>query len=229
MPNELTDWTWKKLSLYRSCPLSVKLRYIDRAPRPEQDPKYEEKRLRGIRLHEAAANCINLGSEVPKELKHIEELIDDYRAVGAKAEEEWFFDNQWNYIPGGSWDKPHWLYVGQDVFVEDPEYILTGDWKSGKKHGNEVSHFEQMRLYSVAAWRRFPGRKKYISELQYIDQDDTWAVEFTEKDMEKAIGDFDRDVEIMMNDQIFRPRPNKITCKYCDFSPRGSGACPVGV
>jgi hypothetical protein len=222
------NWSYKKLKMYRSCPMSVKLKYIDHAPEPVADPKYEAKRLRGIEAHAILQQCINEALPVPAQFENVAEVVEAYRALGARAEEEWFFDNKWQFQAGGTW-KDSWLQVKQDVVIEQPEFVLTADWKTGKKYGNEVDHFEQMRLYSVAAWIKYPGRQKYTCELQYIDQDETWSFDFTPQMLEKAVGEFDRDVEVMSNDTVFRPHPNIHTCKYCPFSPRGSGACPVGV
>lgn len=226
--NTLSSWSYKKLSMWEKCPYSVKLMYIDRIPQPPPDPKYDKARERGIKFHEEIATSITDGTPVPAAAKDFEEIVQQLRENNAIVEQDHFLDNQWNRWDHG-W-KGHWLQVKQDVVVVKPEFVLTGDWKTGKKHGNEMSHFRQMQLYSLAAWRLYPGRPEYVSELYYIDQDDIWTITFKEADLERALTDWDRKANAMFADTVFRPRPNIDTCRFCPYGPqRGNGHCPVGV
>ena len=45
----------------------------------------------------------------------------------------------------------------------------------------------------------------------------------------KIVGRFDARAQRIYNDRFFKSNANKVTCRYCPFSPRGTGACPVGV
>lgn len=228
--NTLETTSYKMLKMYRACPLSVKFRYIDKIPVPPPDPKYDAKRLRGIRVHDEAAECINQGlmELMPRELDAFEEVVADLIKAGADAEKREFFDRNWKV-----WDKGwngSWLNVTKDVRVICDDYVLTGDWKTGKKFGNEVDHFEQMRLYALTSWLVNPGRPEYTAELYYVDQKDLWSHTFKEKDLEQAFKDFDADFEMMFKDTTFRPKPSKMNCQYCEFGPKkGNGHCPVGV
>ena len=226
--NTLSSWSYKKLSMWEKCPYSVKLMYIDRIPQPPPDPKYDKARERGIKFHEEIALSISEGGPLPPAAESFSEIVEMMRLNNAVVEQDHFLDNKWEAWPNG-W-KGHWLQVKQDVVIPKEDYVLTGDWKTGKKHGNEMSHFRQMQLYSVAAWRLYPGRPEYVSELYYIDQDDIWTITFKPEDLERALGDFDRKANAMFADNIFRPRPNKDTCRFCPYGPqRGNGHCPVGV
>lgn len=226
--NTLQNWSYKKWKMYRHCPYSVRLKYIEQVAEPDPDPKYDAKRQRGIRVHDELAAAISSGGNIPSEAKEFEEIVEMLREKRAIVEQDHFFDNRWRPWPNGY--RGHWLQVKQDAVVVEDEYVLTGDWKTGKKFGNEVDHFNQMKLYSVAAWIMYPGRPEYACELWYLDQDDVWSVSFTPQQLEKALGEFDKEVSAMFADKVFRPRPNKETCKYCPYGPqRGNSACPVGV
>ncbi len=225
--NTLTNWSYKKLSMWEKCPYSVKLMYIDRIPQPPPDPKYDKARTRGIQFHEDIAVAITDGAEIPSIAEPFTAIVESMRERHAIVEQDHFLNNQWNRHEG--W-KGHWLQIKQDVVVVEDEYVLTGDWKTGKRFGNEMSHFRQMQLYAIGAWRLYPGRPVYASELYYIDQDDIWSIDFTPEQLEKALGDWDRKAEAMFNDTLFRPRPNKDTCRFCPYGPqKGNGHCPVGV
>lgn len=232
MGNGIDNWSFKKLKMYRQCPMQVRFQYIDRLPLPEKPAKFEEKRLRGVKAHDDLADCINVAAPVPQEFIDFEPIIEAYRALGAKAEDDEYFDASWkpmtpkftsNGFPYG-----HWLVVKKDVRILTPTYSLTVDWKTGKKAGNEMDHFEQMKLYAVTEWLLHPGLPEYAVELQYLDQKDTWAHSFTPADLERHWAKFDQQVDIMMNDKVFRPKPSIPVCLYCPFNKKtGSGACPV--
>lgn len=228
--NTLTNTSYKMLKMYRACPLSVKFKYIDKVATLPPDPKFDEKRLRGIRLHDELAEVINQKdiSLMPRECEDFTEIAQGLIDHGAEAEKREFFDRNWNVWTGG-WTGS-WLNVTKDVRLYTSNYALVGDWKSGKKFGNEVDHFEQMRLYALTSWITNPGLDEYVVELYYIDQKDVWDHCFREKEMQQAWKDFDADFTLMFTDTMFRPKPSKENCKYCDFGPKkGNGHCPVGV
>ncbi len=218
------SWSFKKYKMYQQCPMAVKLKYIEKAPEPEPDEKADAARLRGIQMHDEMEQCIKGLGPIPHYAQAFEPIITSLVEQGARAEEDMYLDDRWQGIPSRD---GHWLQIKQDVLVNTDEFILTGDWKSGKRFGNEYWHFKQMQLYSVAAWRVYPGLPEYVAELYYLDKNDVWSVSFNEEQLEKALGDFDREVDKMFSDKLFRPRPNLDTCRFCPFNNKGSGACPV--
>lgn len=238
LENTLKNWSAKKLKMYRSCPYSVYLKYVRKVPEPPPNPKYDEKRQRGIRLHDELRDAINAGAPVPSECKKFADIIAGYIDLGAVAEEDEFFDRQWNKLPPTTkFYDPHWLVVKKDVRVLVPgEVVIVGDWKSGKKHGNEMDHFEQMVLYAVTEYVQDPGYPEYAVELQYIDQNDTWAHSFKPHELERHLQRIEKDVTVMFSDTLFRPRPSLLACRYCPYNLRngltdenGSPVCPVAV
>lgn len=228
--NTLTTVSYKKIKMYRSCPYSVYLKYIKYSPEPPPDPKYDAKRERGIRVHDELAECINRGAPVPPEAEDFAEIIQGYIDLGAIAEGDEYFDRQWNKLPSTTtYRDPHWLVIKKDVRVVVPgEYSLVADWKTGKKHGNELDHFEQMKLYAISEFVVDSGLPEYAVELQYLDQKDTWTHSFKPHELEKHLSNFEKDVDIMFADKTFRPKPNIHTCRYCPYNKsRGTGVCPV--
>lgn len=222
--NTLKNWSFKKYKMYQMCPLSVKFEYIDRAPKPPPNEKDDAARLRGIRMHNEMEACIKGEGPIPSYANKFENVITALIENGARAEQDMFFNDRWEYQEER---EGHWLQVKQDVLVVTDEYVLNGDWKSGRRFGNEYWHFKQMQLYSVATWRAFPGRPEYVAELYYLDKDDLWCVQFTPQQLEKAFAEFDREIDKMFNDTVFRPKPNVDTCRFCPYNKKGTGLCPV--
>lgn len=222
--NTLKNWSFKKYKMYKQCPLAIKFKYIDRIPEPPLDPKGDAARLRGIKMHEEMEACIKQTGPIPLYAQPFESVITGLIEHGATAEEDMFLNKRWEIHPNY---QDHWLQVKQDVLVVQDEFVLVGDWKSGKRYGNEYWHFKQMELYAVAAWRTYPGRPEYTCELYYLDKDDVWSVNFTPAQLEKALGAFDYEADLMFSDTIFRPKPNKDTCRFCPYNSKGTGSCPV--
>lgn len=233
--NTLKATSYKMLKMYRSCPFSVYLKYIKRVPEPAPDPKYDDKRKRGIQAHDDLQATINDGAPVPKIAEPFAEIIADYINLGAVAEGDEYFNRQWQIIPHHAmqfnergYPTGHWLVVKKDVRIRTPEFSIVVDWKTGKKHGNEIDHFEQMKLYAVTEWIIAPGLPEYVVELQYLDQKDTWSHTFKPQELERHWAAFDGDFAVMFNDRIFRTKPSILACRYCPFNLKnGTGACPV--
>jgi hypothetical protein len=143
-----------------------------------------------------------------------------------QLEEKFYFNQFWKPCE----EKDRWLIVIPDIKVTIPgELNLTIDNKTGKKYGNEMKHYGQTELYSVCSWVLDDSYETYEAELWYLDLPDTWQITFTPEKLEKARAKIDAEVAKMMEDKWFRPSPSKLTCKYCPYGPRGTGACPVGV
>lgn len=224
-------WSWSQLTTYRSCPYQARLRYLDRMPGPEMRPG--DPRERGIAIHASMEDFVLSRSPIvhtalvpfQPDLQMMRDMhIEAPNQVQVEIKQ--YLDKRWQ--PCDKEDK--WLTYIPDGHVVVPDVInLTIDGKSGRKHGNEVKHYEQMQLYCVTAWIKDPSYVTYNAELWYFDQKDTSSIVFTPVQLEKAMAMLDAEVQRMMADKVHQPRPNKVTCKYCDYGPRGNGACPVGV
>jgi CRISPR/Cas system-associated exonuclease Cas4 (RecB family) len=231
MHKTFSYWSYSQWSTYRKCPLWARLRYLDHEPEPP-DPTYDERRERGKRLHKNIENFID-GKEpyLTPEVSAFEGTLTDARELKAagcavEVEKVTYLDQFWRQTTAAN----KWLVFVPDLKVVVPgEINLACDHKSGKKFGNEVSHYAQIELYSVAAWRIDDSFDEYKGEVWYLDQRDVVKHKFFVPQLERAFARIDKEVDRMMNDKLFRPQPNKINCRYCPFSPRGSGVCPVGV
>jgi CRISPR/Cas system-associated exonuclease Cas4 (RecB family) len=226
-----TKWSWSQLSTWRGCPYQARLRYLEHAPEP---PKADnDPRDRGIAAHKAAEDFVlGTSTRLPKELVHFDaQLVElrDVKAAGSAEvhlEAEYLLDNTWRLTD----DKERrWLKFIPDVHVVAPTLRLIIDYKTGRQYGNEVKHYQQMELYAIGDWCINPSDEVRTTELWYLDQKDIVVHEFRPEQLERGRAKLDEEVGRMMADKIHAPRPNKMNCKYCPFSPRGTGACAVGV
>jgi hypothetical protein len=86
--------------------------------------------------------------------QHVEHPVrDEFKAGNVSLEGEWGFDKDW--IPT-DWHSA-WLRVKGDAVLTRPGQAVVIDHKTGRKHGNELKHGEQVQLYAIATLIRNPA------------------------------------------------------------------------
>lgn len=245
------NWSFSKLTLYESCPLQFKFRYIDKIPEPERPA--DNPLERGNRIHNNLEMFVKNepgGDLADNEAKRIEpfkpalnHLRTLYDCGMAHAEDNWFYNDAWEVEPACGkcngclrgrtcYEAKIWLWSKLDFFVidEDNSHAIVGDYKSGKSMYKAIEHVQQLQLYTAVAAIRYPHLAKITAELWYVDEGHVKSFTCTNEEAMRFIGRFDQRVQRIYDDRFFRPNPNKITCAYCPYGPRrGNGHCPVGV
>ena len=228
-----TTWSISRLHVYDKCPQAYYLKHIVKWPIPtetlERLQKYAD---RGSMIHLGAEDFIQgVREDVISELKaftpHLEAIRAKFEKGQAVVEQEWGFTANWEPC---SWDSPElWLRMKLDVSLElGPGHGYVGDWKSGKKFGNEVKHSEQLALYGHAKFCRDSKLTDVEAELLYTDQEEITQISYSRtKAKIIAISIANRAV-IMLNDRTFRPHANIYSCQWCDYrreADGGAGGC----
>lgn len=222
------------LMKYETCPMRVKLQYIDHLPEPPRPPdnpmergNREHKRLELFVLgdDDALGSCEGKQTRafVPT-LKHAQAL---HAAGQASVEENWYFDENWNVCGNDA----RWAWIKVDLSVRDEEAgkLVSVDYKTGRSGYKTVEHIQQNQLYAGISALRFEWAETIDTELWYLDEGWVRKSSYTREEALKFIGRFQQRADKIFNDKYFRPNPNRETCRYCPYSPRGTGACPVGV
>lgn len=232
----ITQWSFSRLLQYESCPMRTKLKVIDRSPEPPLPP--DNPMERGNREHgryeryiKGDASALN-GAEARQLDLHrpnLDKLAELYAAGMATAEQNWKFDADWEIIDGE--DRDYWLFAKLDAYVFNPETCtaIAVDFKTGKSMYKAIEHVQQLQFYAALSALREERADTIICELWYVDESDNRTFELSREQALSYVGRFQKRADTMMSDKIFRPNPNKVTCRYCPYSPRGTGVCPVGV
>lgn len=216
--------------MYERCPMQLKLKAIDRLPELPRDPN-NDPLARGDRIHKALEISVIEGAPPPKEAKEFADLLahahELYRAGRATVEQDWLSGDDWTTVER----KDVWLWTKLDLNVvhEEAGHSIVVDYKTGKSQYKALEHIQQCQLYVAVAALRQPEVTKLTAELWYIDEKWVRTMEYTREQALKFIGLFDKRARPMFEEKLWRPRPNVVTCKWCPYSPRGTGACPVGV
>lgn len=227
-----------RLVVFEQCRYRAKLSYVDRIPEPERPlppGKTEHANDRGTRIHEAAEAYVKGGVELIDELEafapEMGRMRDLHKEGKVSLEGEWAFNRKWEPVAWMSYDV--WIRIKCDAVVfMDPSYAVVVDYKSGKRWGNEIKHAEQMQMYQLAAFLRYPDLKKITVELWYTDQDELHSTEYRRDQGLRFVTGIEKRMESLTTEEDFPPNPNAYTCRWCPYKPEdkgGTGHCSVGV
>lgn len=217
----ITAWSYSRVELYERCPLAFKLRHIDKVPE-EPSPAME----RGNRVHaDLAAHILGQGP-IPAEGAKMAGMLGELAALPMamkSVEQEWGFDRHWN--PTGWFGKDTWLRVKLDACVVYPDGTADViDHKTGKKY---ATNNDQMELFALAVFRKFPDVVQATTRLWYVDSGDEVAKDFVVVDADYLMARWEQRIEPMFADTVFAPRPND-KCRFCSYAKGKGGPCKFG-
>ena len=123
----------------------------------------------------------------------------------------------------------------QCILVDSPDHTFLCTEKfipthnTGRKFGNEIKHAEQLQLYQLATFMRYPQLQTVHAELWYLDQNETTSQKFS-----RAMGLRYRDKFTKRGDALtsctdFPAAANIHACRWCQYGPWNGGQCAEGV
>lgn len=235
----INSWSHSRIVDFEKCKFSAYLKYdqrIPEPPRPLPPGKTEHANDRGTRIHEDAENFVRgTLSTLPYEARHFshefEALKKLYDLGMVSLEGEWGYDQDW---APAEW-KTAWLRMKLDglVFLNPYEAVAI-DYKSGKKFGNEIKHGEQLMLYQLATFLRYPELEVVHTELWYLDQNDLTLRTFTRDQGLRFRKAWDKRGRSITEATEFPPNANVHSCRYCPYGDpangftNGTGHCKAG-
>jgi len=244
--------SFSRLSVYEECPRRAQYAFCQKIPEPDrgepharcpmnpETKKREWHNDRGTRIHESMDDYIRgITDKYCIELRPLAVEITNARASYEEglvhAEDMWCFKDDWTPTHNRDWNNI-WMRIKLDVFnvlegtLEEPLEASTIDLKSGKIFGNEVKHAEQLQLYAVGSFKKYPSLEKAHTELWYCDQNEVKVLTYTRKQALKFQKRWDNRMDKMCSDTVFKARPSQEACRYCPYrteEDKGSGHCDV--
>ena len=230
----IKSWSHSRIVDFEKCNYRAYLKYAQRIPEPPRPLKpgqTEQANDRGTRVHTMAEDYVRgTANTLPAELKNFpdefERMRELYKGGAVSLEGEWGMDIEWAPT---AWESA-WLRLKLDAFVVLNETeAVTIDYKTGRKFGNEIKHDEQLRLYQLCAFLRYPQLETIHTELWYLDVNELTRRTFTRAQGLRFKEYFHRRGLGMTTCMEFKPNPNKHSCRYCEYGPWNGGQCKVGV
>lgn len=236
---KIKGWSHSRVVDFEKCKFMAFLKYVKRIPEPERPlppGKTEHANDRGTRVHDGnEAFTKGTSKNLPRESHSFKAeflaLRELYKQKQAFFEGEWGFDIGW--VPD-EW-KVAWLRMKLDALVFlSPYEAVAIDYKTGKKFGNEIKHGEQLMLYQLACFLKYPQLEVVHVELWYLDHDDLTHRVFTRDQGLRFKASWDRRGNAITSCTEFPPNANRWSCQYCPYGdpvngfPNGTGDCKVG-
>lgn len=236
----LKSWSHSRLTEFEKCKFKVFLKNVQHIPEPDRPlppGKTEHANDRGSRVHDECERFVNGTSDyLPPEADkhfgmHLFLLRHLHAAKQVSLEGEWGMDRGWCPTDWAT----AWHRCKLDAIVFDQpkgaRSAIVVDYKTGKRWGNEVKHGEQMQLYLLNSFLRFPDLEEVRTELWYLDLGETAVQSMTRAQALRFKSNFDRRGHAVTNETEFKPNPNKFSCKWCPYHSHegGTGHCVVGV
>lgn len=231
----IQSWSFSRLQDYETCALRAKLSIIDKIPHPEQPNSPAE---RGNKVHDALEKFVfKGGKQQPIEAKHFEkeiiQLKDLQHLKRAEGEQMWCFDRDWMPVDEKDYDRI-WVRIKLDALAWlSSNVVVPIDYKTGKRDGNEIKHGQQLQIYTMATFLKFPQVEEAVAELWYLDKDILTKLRYRRDQALRHLKNWtDRGIR-MTSDTVFKPNPSTWNCSYCPHRTgymgksgvMGNGAC----
>lgn len=248
-PMAINAWSYSRLQVGEACGYRARLAYIDKVPEPTRavlPAAQEYPDERGARIHTAAERFVlsDTSTLAPELAKHFAPEFHKLRALHTMGvvtcEQSWEYDDAWRPLaplgafPSGSWSPEFatrffkiWVRIKLDasVFLSPTEAVFI-DYKTGRRFGNEVKHGEQMQLYQLGAFLKYPTLQRATTELWYLDQNERAAQTFTRAQGLRFLRGFNARGIAFTSMSDFTPQPNQHNCRWCPYK---TGALRQGV
>ena len=230
-----TSWSFSKLGDFEKCKKYFWLKHEQKIPEPERTLRPGQTEFandRGSRIHDNLEGYVRgdhdeLALEAEKHFGAEADFLRHLHALNAvELEGEWGMDQDWNIAP---W-KGAWLRLKLDVMVHvGTDEAIVIDYKSGKKWGNEVKHAQQLQLYALVCFLRYPHLEEIDAELWYLDVNEVTRQTFTRAQSLRFKDSFNRRGKALVSCSAWPANPNKYSCQWCLYGPEHSGHCAEGV
>ena len=233
MKTFIPTWSFSRIQDFEQCKRRAKLKYLDKIPEPERPlppGRTEHANDRGTRIHDAGERFARGGIELIPELQKFKPEFERLKALYATGnvslEGEWAMDRSWEPVAWASSDA--WLRLKLDALVFlSPTEAVAIDYKTGKRYGNEVKHNEQLQLYQLVTFLRYPKLETIHVELWYLDVDELVTVTYTRNQGLRFRRSFENRGNAMTTCTEFPPNPNIFSCRWCPY--KGTEHCDKGV
>lgn len=229
------QWSFSKIQIFEQCKLRAQLQYGQKIPEPERPlppGKTEHANDRGSRIHDAAEQYVRGNGPLTSELTKFTAEFDALKLLfdqgKVSLEGEWAMDMNWEAVPWSS--KEAWLRLKLDALAFlSPYEAVAVDYKSGKKFGNEIKHADQLQLYQLVTFLRYPELEVIHVELWYLDVDELTVVTFKRGQGLRFKYKFEQRGLALTTAQDFPANANVYSCKWCAYGSWGTGHCTKGV
>lgn len=217
----VTQLSHSRVTTWEACPRRLRYKVLDKLPDPPGRAM-----LRGRDVHDMAQAHAEKRGPLSQEFAGWASRFRTLRkAAQLFCEEQWGFDAAWGRMDYFGDDRLRWR-VKLDALVVRGTAARAIDYKTGQVRD---SHDDQLDLYALAVFARFPDVATITGELWYLDQGEVGELRYQRDEDEARLREaWDRRAEPILADSTFAPRPGA-ACRFCAFSKKKkNGPCEAG-
>lgn len=218
----VSAWSFSALKTFEKCPYETYLKSVKRLK--EESSEAAE---RGTRIHDLAEGFVrgdipDLPPELSKMSDNFDWLREQFLEGKVIMEEKWAYDREWQPCDWSS--DIAWNRTKVDAMVfESPTSALIIDHKTGKRFGNELKHAEQLMIYAIVAFLRYPELQHIRVVNWYVDHNEKLERNYTREAAMMFLQRWTDRATAMTSCTDFPPKPSISNCKWCYY--KQSGAC----
>jgi len=210
-------WSYSRWSMYRKCPAQYEWHYLLGHKRGSS---YALER--GVAIHKKAENYVNGKiNGLPKELKKYTKEFKALRLIFKKKSGHTEPDISMNKNRTVATRKTTDYFVGFADFAHLGYDLTVIDYKTGRKY---PEHREQGCIYALVLLCLYPEYDTATVEFWYLDSGELTEFTYYRKDLERLLAVWDRRINKMYNDKVFKKTPYKY-CKSCNRNKLNGGDC----
>lgn len=154
-------WSYSSLGTFENCP---KRFYHEKIAGDFKSEGSDATRY-GTLVHEAAEAYLKHGTPLPLEFSYMKDVCDALKAMPGELHSELDISLKFDYTPCEAEDPEAWLRGYADIVIVNGERGLVADFKTGK---SRYAKIDQLEIYALAAFRRFPQLKKVTGMLLFV-------------------------------------------------------------
>ncbi|MEA2018303.1 MAG: PD-(D/E)XK nuclease family protein [Campylobacterota bacterium] len=224
-----SPYSFSKIDIWERCPYRFKLKYIDKV-KTSFEPNLAL--LKGSFLH----HCIEYSTEgkeyqtnevftEEEKKKAIEiltkftksELYKLYLSANGKHEVKFGILKENNIYKADSFDNINSIFKGKIdyVFQRDDELYIV-DWKSGKYTEENEQKFDQLLLYAIWGFLKYPKIDTINCSFVYMEHLKENMNSFHRKDLKHYIQTYIQYINKIESDQLFE-KIESDQCEYCEY------------
>jgi putative RecB family exonuclease len=218
--NTITAWSFSRINTFEQCARKARYEYID-GFKSQTSAAMEH----GSLVHDALERWVKYGDPRPKILDEYwdywGEHVEFLREIEAGVECEWAWDERWKEC---SWFSGNVrCRVKLDVhYIEEEDgedTLVVIDYKTGKlpkRYKGKASYDDQLDLYALGGFMKYPEIKKIRTELWYLKHNDDVVKNYTRKKFMPLLKVWEAKGKALMTETEWKPTVTQL-CGWCDF------------
>ena len=168
-------WSYSSLGTFENCP---KRYHAEKIAKSHISEGSDATRY-GTLVHEASEEFLKEGKPLPPEFSYMQAVLDTLKQMPGELHSELDISLRYDYTPTDAKASDAWYRGFADIVIIDGERALVADFKTGK---SRYAKLEQLEIYALAVFRRFPQVKRVRGLLLFVREDQQFKADYKVED-----------------------------------------------